>query len=142
MIPPWLFNNGLKVAVIIGCFWLISTAFSVQPDARGFGSHEQLGLEPCGYLKTHGHPCPTCGMTTSFAHTVRFQIPSALRANPAGTLLCLLVLVLPGILVHSMITSQPVSRFFIGKIGGYWIFIVIGILAASWAYKILTYQVT
>ncbi len=34
-----------------------------------------------------GVPCPSCGMTTSFAHFVRGQIPSSLRANAAGTLL-------------------------------------------------------
>ncbi len=139
MISPWLFDKILKIGIIIGCFWLIGTAFSVEPDGRGFGSHEQLGLEPCGYLKSHGHPCPTCGMTTSFAHTVRLQIPSALAANPAGTLLCLLCLVLPGILVHSMLTGEPIGRFFMGKWTGYWIFIALFIIGASWAYKILTY---
>ncbi|MGD9644207.1 MAG: DUF2752 domain-containing protein [Pirellulales bacterium] len=32
-------------------------------------------------------PCPACGMTTSWAHFVRGQLPSALRANVGGTLL-------------------------------------------------------
>ncbi|MFT7618681.1 MAG: hypothetical protein ACI97A_002328 [Planctomycetota bacterium] len=139
MISPWLFDKILKIGIIVGCFWLVGTAFQVEPDERGFGSHEQLGMEPCAYLEMHGHPCPSCGMTTSFAHTVRFQIPSALAANPAGTIMCLICLVLPGILVHSMLTGQPVARLFIGKWRGYWIFYAVGILGASWTYKILSH---
>ena len=31
-----------------------------------------------------GYPCPTCGMTTAFAHTVRGNLWSAFSAQPAG----------------------------------------------------------
>ncbi len=31
-----------------------------------------------------GYPCPTCGMTTAFAHTVRGELWSAFCAQPAG----------------------------------------------------------
>ena len=46
-------------------------------------------MENCnGCLKTdHCIPCPSCGGTTAFAHFVRGQWGSALRANAASTLL-------------------------------------------------------
>ncbi|MDP6556058.1 MAG: DUF2752 domain-containing protein [Pirellulaceae bacterium] len=37
--------------------------------------------------------CPACGMTTSWSHTVRGQLPSALRSNTGGTLLAVLAVI-------------------------------------------------
>jgi len=37
--------------------------------------------------------CPACGMTTSWAHAVRGQLPSALRANVGGTMLAALAVI-------------------------------------------------
>lgn len=59
----------------------------LKPNPQGFGTHQSLGLPPCSMKVMFGVPCPSCGMTTSFAHLVRGQIPSSLRANAAGTLL-------------------------------------------------------
>ena len=130
----------LKIAVIIACLWLIKTAVSIVPDTRGYGTHEQLGLERCGYLKQHGHPCPSCGMTTSFAHTVRLQLWQGLKANPAGTLLCLLVMIMPGILLHSLLTDTPATRLLKHGPGRYWFVVTLIVVGLSWAYKLLSYQ--
>jgi hypothetical protein len=64
-------------------------AASLQPDPRGFGTHRQLGLPPCIVRLVFGIPCPSCGMTTSFACLTRGQFEDAFRANPAGLLLAL-----------------------------------------------------
>jgi hypothetical protein len=68
-----------------------SLAVSVEPDPRGFGTHQKLwpGLRPCTFMVLFDIPCPSCGMTTCFAHFVRGQWVSAARANPAGVLLAL-----------------------------------------------------
>lgn len=71
-------------ALLVGGFVL---AASVTPDPRGFGTHERLGLAPCTVRRMFGIPCPTCGMTTSFAHFVRGHIRQSARANVAGCLL-------------------------------------------------------
>jgi hypothetical protein len=68
------------VAVLMVARWL-------EPDARGFGTHTQLGLPPCAFSVVTGHPCPTCGMTTAFAWSVRGRFDQSWRANPAGSLL-------------------------------------------------------
>jgi hypothetical protein len=41
-----------------------------------------------------GVPCPSCGMTTSFALLVRGDVENSLRANAVGTLLAAFGLVL------------------------------------------------
>lgn len=59
----------------------------LEPDPRGFGTHTQLGLWPCAFKATTGRPCPTCGMTTSFAWFARGELVRAWQANPVGILL-------------------------------------------------------
>ncbi len=63
---------------------LLVVAAMIEPDARGFGSHTQLGLPPCGFLTLTGLPCPGCGLTTAFAHGIRGQWWLAASANPLG----------------------------------------------------------
>ena len=64
-------------------------AFSLVPDRRGFGTHQQLGLPPCSFRTMFGIFCPTCGGTTCFSHFVRGQWWLAIKANPAVFLLAL-----------------------------------------------------
>ena len=81
----------------LGCVTLLVVAALVTPDPSGVGTHTQLGAPPCSSMMLWGVPCPTCGMTTAFAHTVRGQWLSAIRVQPAGwlaavaTALCALV---------------------------------------------------
>jgi len=64
----------------------------LTPDARGYGTHEQLGLRPCTFVTLFGWRCPTCGMTTAWANLVRGKVAAAVEANLGGTLLGLLSL--------------------------------------------------
>ena len=50
-------------------------------------THRQLGLPPCTFKELTGLPCPSCGMTTSFALLIRGDVGNSLRANAVGTLL-------------------------------------------------------
>lgn len=67
-------------------------AYRLEPDPRGFGTHQRLGLPPCTFRVMFGLPCPSCGMTTSFAHFSRGHFIQAFRANAGGMLLALLCL--------------------------------------------------
>lgn len=59
----------------------------LTPDARGLGTHEQLGLPPCGFYLWYGLPCPSCGMTTSWAWLARGEILQAAHQHFGGALL-------------------------------------------------------
>ncbi|MBX3412703.1 MAG: DUF2752 domain-containing protein [Pirellulales bacterium] len=80
---------GLAVCGVLLAIPLI-VAVWLSPDARGYGTHERLGLPPCTFWVLFGKPCPSCGMTTSWAHTVRGELPSAIAANAGGALLALI----------------------------------------------------
>lgn len=100
---------GLVIAVL-GCF---AVAWMLNPDPRGFGTHQQLGLPPCTFQLLYRFPCPGCGMTTSFSHFVRGQFASSFHVNPAGFLLAsvmtmLVVWSLKSLISgHFWLTSDP-----------------------------------
>jgi hypothetical protein len=92
------------VAAALGSAGVLGLAGWLEPDPRGFGTHEQLGLRPCAFAQLTGELCPTCGMTTAFAWSVRGRFLSAWRANPAGSLLApTCAALIPWLLVSAVI---------------------------------------
>lgn len=84
-----LWRRSGAAAVAVACAALLIVAARLQPSPAGYGTHTQLGDGPCGLLVVTGLPCPTCGMTTAFAHAVRGRWLRALYAQPAGFVLAL-----------------------------------------------------
>jgi uncharacterized protein DUF2752 len=76
----------------VACSAVLTIAALLTPDSRGYGTHQQLGgntFAPCGTLLVTGYPCPTCGMTTAFAHIMHGHPIAAFLAQPTGMLLCI-----------------------------------------------------
>jgi hypothetical protein len=80
------------VAIFVIAAWL--DPYDENGNARRMGTHLQTGLPPCTFQTITGLPCPSCGMTTSFALLVRGDVMNSLRANAVGTLLALFWLAL------------------------------------------------
>lgn len=74
-----------SVAVAIG--WSLSR---VSPDGRGHGTHEQLGMDPCGWPLVYGIPCPTCGCTTAATQLVHGNVFGAFVTQPFGAAIALI----------------------------------------------------
>lgn len=91
---------------------VLATAGLLEPDARGFGTHVQLGLPPCGFLALTGAPCPGCGLTTAFAHAVRGDLALAASANPFGLLLFALVCVMVPFAFVAGVRRWSIDRVF------------------------------
>jgi hypothetical protein len=82
---------AVSLAVLFGlAVWIDPYGTDGRP--RTMGTHQQLGLPECNFLRLTGYPCPSCGMTTSFALLVRGDLANSLRANCAGTLLAVTLL--------------------------------------------------
>ena len=60
--------RSFAFAVTLGCATVLLIASWLTPDPRGLGSHTKLGMPRCEFEYRTGIPCPSCGMTTSFAH--------------------------------------------------------------------------
>lgn len=70
---------------------LLVVARNLEPDPRGFGTHEQLGLTPCTIQQWTGQLCPTCGATTAWAHALRGHFAQAVETNLGCAVLLLFV---------------------------------------------------
>ncbi len=91
--PETVRRNSVPAVLIAAV--ILGASFVVQPDPRGYGTHQRLLMPPCLFHLITGEPCPFCGMTTGFAHMARGQIVAAGRANlmaPPGFVLTILAL--------------------------------------------------
>src|SRR5438876_11312825 len=90
------------VLLAVALVAVFSVARWLEPSPKGYGTHTQLGLPPCSFAWVTGHPCPSCGMTTSFAWFVRGRLDRSFQANPGGSLLALAsAMLIPWLLVAS-----------------------------------------
>lgn len=130
-------GERLTLAILsLGAIALLVLASLIAPDPSGVGTHQKLGLPPCGLYEVTGVPCPSCGMTTSFAHAVRLEPFAALRAQPLGFLLACGALVtallgpalaLRGARVFGRLPEGIAAR------SGWWL---LGAIVVAWAYKL------
>jgi hypothetical protein len=125
-------------AVVLACsLTLLGVAAWLTPSASGVGTHEQLGLRPCGFLEATGYPCMTCGMTTAFAFAAHGQMLSAFHAQPAGAALAILTAVAALVSAYTLWAGIPLGPL----MGWFWrpAFIAAagGALLAAWGYKTL-----
>ncbi len=132
----------VAAAVFVGCAAVLALAVWLEPDPRGFGTHEQFGSAPCGMLIMTGYPCPTCGMTTAFAHFVRAQWIRSIMAQPAGFVLALATAGFALLSLRTLILGRWPQRF-LPTISSYWIFLALLILLlGGWGFKLVEGLVT
>ncbi len=129
----------LLVGAAVGLTVVFAVARWIEPyDTAGrplrAGAHEQLGLPPCTFYTLTRRPCPSCGMTTSFALFVRGDLPASARANVVGTLLaaaCLLIM--PGALACAALGRWPLP-WRPGPMLSWLLFAFAALLLARWAW--------
>ncbi|MBC8309338.1 MAG: DUF2752 domain-containing protein [Phycisphaerales bacterium] len=128
------------LGVALATLFLLSIAFFLQPSTDGVGTHQQLGLPQCGWILAANVPCPTCGMTTAWSHTVRGELPSAFMVQPLGMLLAItaflvviggFVTACTGYSFQPLLYRFPPSRIFV--------FLITAALVA-WGFKILLHR--
>lgn len=142
IVPAGRFNWQVRLPAAIVCLCAVSVlslAASLSPSPRGYGTHTQVGMEPCGFVKTAGMPCATCGMTTAFAHAADGRLLASALTQPAGAALAVLTAmaaIISGYAALVGLSLGPLLR---------WIwrprFVVVmgALIMAAWGYKILTF---
>lgn len=80
-------GRGVALLIALSCLALLVTAATLPPNPAGLGSHKRMGLQGCQFLQSTGLPCPSCGMTTSFAWFVRGNFLASFYVQPMGFLL-------------------------------------------------------
>ena len=93
-------NGWFRVALLgvaAGLLAVFGIAARLDPYDRDgtplrMEAHRQLGFPRCTFYDLTGKPCPSCGLTTSFALLMHGDVVNSLRANAVGTLLALFCL--------------------------------------------------
>jgi hypothetical protein len=121
----------------VGIPGLLGVARKLEPDPRGFGTHTQLGLQPCSFLRMTGRLCPTCGMTTSFSWVVRGRIDRSWRASPAGCVLALLSVPLAAWLFTSAVVNKPAGFASLSRPLLFLLVMAVVLSLASWFLRLI-----
>jgi hypothetical protein len=138
-VPQKLTNVGRLIAlsVALACFALLATAVFLRPSATGVATHTALGFDECHFLLSTGIPCPSCGMTTSFAWFVRGHVLASFYVQPMGTLLAIAAGMTFWGGLYVAATGKPVYRRLFAELPpSYYVIAPLGFAIAAWGWKI------
>ena len=123
--------------IAASCLAVLIVAALLPPSDRGYGTHEQLGLQPCGMLASTGVPCMTCGYTTSFSHFAKGNLWRAAVVQPGGLATAIGAAAAVWVGGYIAATGRPAHRAL--RLVPVWGWVaVLGTLAlGGWAYKIV-----
>jgi len=131
----------IALIIGIGCAALLSIAAWLTPSTEGLGTHRQIiGLPPCGWIAAASIPCPTCGMTTAFAHAADGNLPASFTAQPMGAFLALASAVALLVCIYIAATGSNLGR----ALGRLWnrrvAWGLCAAFVAAWVVKIVAYR--
>lgn len=129
-------GRAIAVAVAGGCLALLIVAAFLTPSPDGLGTHRELGLSECQWLRTTGLPCPGCGMTTSFSWFVRGNVLASFYVQPMGCVLAALCCLGFWAGAYVAITGRPIYRLLAVIPSRYVYLPLLGLAIAAWAWKI------
>ncbi len=117
----------------------VALLLPLEPDARGFDTHVQLGLDPCGWPTAYGMPCPTCGCTTAACLVVHGRVFAALAVQPFGALLAAAGILLGAHGLACLVRRRSFLDVFVRL--PFWRIVGAGVLTffAAWGYKCLVF---
>ncbi len=146
--PPVVPSAGLSArtrrllgaGVAVAAAAVLGLATWLEPSSAGLGTHEQLAMPACGWITLMDVPCPTCGMTTAFAHAANGNMLASFLAQPLGAVLALATAIALVVGLYTAATGSRVAVMFTrlwGRRGGW----VLGLgLMGAWLYKIAVYK--
>jgi hypothetical protein len=138
-IPEELRRRAGALTLAAGALALLVLALVLRPAGEGHGTHTQLGLPSCGWVVAFDRPCPTCGMTTSYAHAARGDLLTAAATQPMGTLLALVTASVFWAGLHVAATGCRTGRLVPGLLSPRTLWVAAGLTALAWVYKLLTW---
>lgn len=130
--------------IIAGLFVTAATAALVvlvplEPDAKGYDTHTQLGLQPCGWPVVHGMPCPTCGCTTAACHLVHGSFVDAFVTQPFGAALALVGLLLGAHALYCLLRRHSFVDLWLRMPFAKVVIALVVLFFVGWGYKYATF---
>ena len=133
-------RRAIAAIVLAGCTIVLGVGAWLEPSPSGLGTHTQLHLPPCGWIAVADLPCPTCGMTTAFAHAANGNLLQSFLAQPLGCILAVSAAMMWLISIHVLVTGSRLG----GAMARLWSRHVAWSLAfavvAAWGYTIARHK--
>ena len=126
----------LAAALALGCLTPLIMAALLSPSHDGLGTHREMGFAQCSFLQRTGLPCPSCGMTTSWAWFSRGNVVASLYIQPMGTVLAALAACCFWAGLYVAITGRPVYRLLHVIPGRYYFVPLLAFAILAWGWKI------
>lgn len=130
-------GRALAGLVSLACLAVLVLASQLVPNANGTGTHEQIGLNPCQFHLRTGIPCPSCGMTTSFAYFAHGRLAASVFTQPMGAVLAVLAAVVFWGGAYITVTGRPAYRIVRFIRGNLLLWTLVALTVAAWGWKIL-----
>jgi hypothetical protein len=123
------------------CLAVLLIAAWLDPSPSGHGTHTQIGplMAPCAWPYLFGVPCPTCGMTTAFAHAADGHLAASFAAQPFGCLLAVGTAAGVWAGAFAAVTGSPVGRFLAIMLRPRVLWVLVVLAAGAWGYKLATW---
>ena len=128
----WMFLV-LSAGSVVG---LVVLALFLEPDPRGVGTHEQLGLRACSTMELWNFPCPGCGVTTSATLALQGRFLESLRNQPFGIVAVLAVLAFFPFAFATHFRGRDVVDELVRIRASRWAIALLALMALAWLYKI------
>jgi hypothetical protein len=125
----------VAIGVAVGCLTVLVIAGLLSPSPAGVGTHTAMNYPACDFLRRTGLPCPSCGMTTSFAWFARGNLLASLYVQPMGMVLAMLTAVAFWVSLYMGLTGKPALRLLRFVPGRYYLFPLFGLAIAAWGWK-------
>lgn len=138
--PSTRMRRLVAAFVAAGCAAILGLAAYLTPSPTGLGTHQALNLPPCGWIAVADLPCPTCGMTTAFAHAANGNMLASFHAQPLGWLLAMATAMTLLVSLHVLITGSRLHNVFWRLWGRWTVWILAALVVVAWAYKIISYK--
>lgn len=108
----------------------------LHPAPAGVGTHQQLGLPPCGFLHFTGIPCPGCGLTTSVTYAAHLRFYESIATQPFGFVVFLLAMLSIPVSIYLIHRQIPYSELLNFRGRKFSIYLLLALFLFSWLYKI------
>lgn len=132
--------RGAGLALLVGCLSVLIVANRLDAHADGHGTHTQMGLPACSWVQLWNFPCPTCGMTTAFAHAAHGRMGLALLTQPAGALVAIAMGVGFWTGLHALLTGTRLMELALGLLRPRVIAGALMLFLGGWVYKMITWN--